>query len=107
MFYQYGRDKLYRPIVISNYHKIYPKHVILWRLVINFIKNSEEHTIEALCYFLRKVQTTMFYPGKVENWIIILETNKMIFFKFQIDVRFFFQIVLIIYSYEILCLKKI
>ncbi|KAL4437600.1 hypothetical protein ABPG74_017838 [Tetrahymena malaccensis] len=74
VFYQYGRDNLYRPVVIINIHKIDPNH------------NSEKHTLEALCYFLKKVQSCMFYPGKIENWIIILETNKMSFFKFPLGI---------------------
>ncbi|KAL4487616.1 hypothetical protein ABPG72_017405 [Tetrahymena utriculariae] len=74
VFYQYGRDSLCRPVVIINVHKIDPNH------------NSEKHTLEALCYFLKKVQSCMFYPGKIENWIIILETNKMSFFKFPLGI---------------------
>ncbi|EAR84347.2 divergent CRAL/TRIO domain protein (macronuclear) [Tetrahymena thermophila SB210] len=74
VFYQYGRDNQYRPVVIINIHKIDPNH------------NSEKHTLEALCYFLKKIQSYMFYPGKIENWIIILETNKMSFFKFPIGI---------------------
>ncbi|CAD8185247.1 unnamed protein product [Paramecium octaurelia] len=61
--YIFGRDKQYRPIVILNAH------------MIDLKKYDKETIIQALSFQMGIIKKHMFIPGKVENWIFLLESN--------------------------------
>ncbi|CAD8212465.1 unnamed protein product [Paramecium octaurelia] len=61
--YIFGRDKQYRPIVILNAH------------LIDLKKYDKETIIQALSFQMGIIKKHMFIPGKVENWIFLLESN--------------------------------
>ncbi|EGR29816.1 hypothetical protein IMG5_148000 [Ichthyophthirius multifiliis] len=64
--YTFGRDNQYRPIVIINADKL---------KALKAGKQEMVNIIAALCKILNTVNKYMFVKGKVENWIIIIETN--------------------------------
>ncbi|CAD8054595.1 unnamed protein product [Paramecium primaurelia] len=63
--YLLGRDKQFRPIIILNAHLIDQK------------KHDKEQIFKALSFLLGIVKKYMLIPGKVENWIFLLETNNI------------------------------
>jgi hypothetical protein len=69
-FYQFGRDKGFRPIVIINVHKVDLK------------KGNLDGYMRALCYLFVCVEKYMFLKGKVENWTVMIETDNMGLFSF-------------------------
>jgi hypothetical protein len=74
IMYISGRDKQYRPIVIINVYKINPKQLDLTDF------------IAALCFVLDTCKKFYFVPGKVENWVIIIESNSMGVFNFPFKI---------------------
>jgi len=58
-----GRDNQYRPIIVINLTQV------------KFDHNSVDAFINALCYALSIAQEYYFVPGKVENWIIMIDTT--------------------------------
>jgi nicotinamide riboside transporter PnuC len=61
----HGRDKQYRPIIILNAH------------LIDLKKYSRDTIIQALSFLMGIVRKYMMIGGRVENWIFMLETNKV------------------------------
>jgi len=45
--------------------------------------------IEAMCFVFDVVRKYYFVPGKVENWVIIIELNHGGIFDFPTKVKFF------------------
>jgi len=72
IIYISGRDKQYRPIIVVNVYKVDLK------------KTDMKDIISAICFVLDTVKKFYFVPGKVENWIIIIETNGAGLFNFPI-----------------------
>ncbi|KAL4454942.1 hypothetical protein ABPG74_006324 [Tetrahymena malaccensis] len=66
VMYTFGRDNLFRPIVFVNSYMIQGDS--------NNI-NDMNAINGALCKLLSTVQKNMFLEGKVENWIICIDTN--------------------------------
>ena len=62
VFYGFGRDKMCRPIIILNLQQM-------------DINKNMEYQIQALSNLLEKLAKFMYAPGKIENWIVIIETN--------------------------------
>jgi hypothetical protein len=69
ILYYMGRDKEYRPVIMINVH------------LIDF-KAPVEVFIKALGALLFVISKYCFVPGKVENWIIMIETNSVGVFGF-------------------------
>jgi hypothetical protein len=74
ILYISGRDKQYRPIIIINVYKLNPKQMDL------------ADFIAALCFVLDTCKKFYFVPGKVENWVIIIESNSMGVFNFPFKI---------------------
>jgi len=70
--YTYGRDALFRPIVIIDFGKL----------------NTQNFDIEnfqiALITLLDILKEYCFVPGRVENWIVILDTRRINFSQFPL-----------------------
>jgi len=65
LIYISGRDKQFRPIIIVNAFQA------------NLKKDKLEDYMEAICFVLDTVRKYYFVPGKVENWVIIIENNSL------------------------------
>lgn len=63
--YCYGRDHNYRPILVMN----------IWKF--NMKEISLDTFKKVITIFLEHVIGTMMIPGQVENWITIMDLNKM------------------------------
>ncbi|KAM3146451.1 hypothetical protein pb186bvf_001420 [Paramecium bursaria] len=68
--YTIGRDKQYRPIIIMNLE------------LVNLKQFSEETYQNALSYYFGIIRRYCFVPGKIENWIFIMDTKKLGLTKF-------------------------
>lgn len=64
--YVHGRDQYYRPLII-----FHPRVLEAAK-----IANPDEFSIETVMlaggFLLEHVKRTMFIPGKVENWVLIV-----------------------------------
>lgn len=74
LMYISGRDHQFRPIIIINAYKIDLKII------------KVEDCIAALCFVLDTVRKFYFVPGKVENWVIFIESNNAGLLDFPIKV---------------------
>ncbi|CAD8063213.1 unnamed protein product [Paramecium primaurelia] len=68
--YTYGRDKQQRPIIIMNLE------------LVNLKQFNEEVYINALSYYFGIIKKNCFVPGKIENWVFIMDTKKLGLSKF-------------------------
>ena len=73
IIYVHGRDRLFRPIVILNAYLIDIKKV---KYDFNS-KDSVDSICQAISYLLGQVVKIMMIPYHIENWIMIIETNKL------------------------------
>ncbi|CAD8176178.1 unnamed protein product [Paramecium octaurelia] len=63
IIYIQGRDHSYRPIIVLNAYKV------------NFNEMSLEQYLKGLTYFLQVVVNDMMVPGRVENWVILIDLD--------------------------------
>lgn len=63
IFYSYGRDLEFRPIIIFNISRM------------DFSKYTVDDYYAALNTLLKPIKEYMFVPGKVENWVWIIDTE--------------------------------
>lgn len=63
IFYSYGRDFEFRPIIVFNIARM------------DLVKYSLEHYYAALNTLAKPIREHMFVPGKVENWVWIVDTE--------------------------------
>ena len=43
--------------------------------------------MRALCFLLMRVEEFMFFKGKIENWVILIETNSIGLLNFPFKVE--------------------
>lgn len=60
-FYLNGRDRSFRPIIVIVQRRLFQKKI------------DPDVVIQAFMLLLKAVEDNMFIPGKIENWIIILD----------------------------------
>ncbi|KAM3129449.1 hypothetical protein pb186bvf_018441 [Paramecium bursaria] len=63
IIYIQGRDRRYRPLIVLNAY------------LINFQQMSFEVQTKGLIYLLEFIVEKMMIPGKIENWVIIIDFN--------------------------------
>ena len=73
LIYIHGCDKDYRPIIILNAH------------LLDLKKNDLDTLVGAISYFLINIKKYTMIPYHVENWVFLLETNKMGIFDYPIN----------------------
>jgi len=71
--YSYGRDKQWRPLIYVDIEKI------------NLDKVVPEHFGNAIAYLLQIYREHAFVPGKVENYIILIDTHDKFVLSFPFD----------------------
>jgi len=65
ILYIHGRDNRFRPIVVFNAYKIDTKKLDL------------DTMMDSLTYILEFILSELFLPGQVENWVFIMDLNRM------------------------------
>lgn len=70
--YTLGRDKQQRPVIIMNLE------------LVNLKQFSEETYINALSYYFGIIKKYCFVPGKIENWVFMMDTKKLGLSQFPI-----------------------
>lgn len=74
IIYIHGRDSFFRPIIILSPYKIN-------------IKNDIDILLEGITFLLEFVLNFIMLPGQIENWIIIVDLNKMGLFNLPLNVK--------------------
>jgi hypothetical protein len=82
-FYFGGHDKQLRPILVMNAHLINLKDVNLSFIKIKF---TNDDLLSGVCTLLDIVKKYVFVDGKIENWVIIIETNELGLWSFPYKV---------------------
>ena len=103
VIYTYGTDKKLRPIIILNVYKIDLKKVAkLYILYIILIyKVRLDPLLQAFCFLLTAIQKNMFFPGKIENWVILIDIGNMSLFNVPLKVYINHILLIYIYIYSI------
>ncbi|KAL4476799.1 hypothetical protein ABPG72_010636 [Tetrahymena utriculariae] len=65
VFYMHGRDHRYRPIIIIDVSKI------------NVHEIKIEEILESMTYFFEFILKYAMLPGQIENWVVIMNLNKI------------------------------
>jgi len=74
LVYLAGRDKQFRPVFVINVEKLDMK------------KMSMDDFCDTLCALCAVLEEYCFVPGKVENWVIIIETNNVGMWSFPFKI---------------------
>jgi len=74
LVYMSGRDKQFRPVIVVNVDRVDLK------------KMTMDDFTETLCTLCSVVEKYCFVPGKVENWVFIIETNNMSMWSFPFKI---------------------
>lgn len=74
LVYLSGRDKQFRPIIVVNVYRVDLK------------KMTIEDFTETLCALCSVIEKYCFVPGKVENWVFIIETGNMSLWSFPFTI---------------------
>lgn len=77
--YLSGHDKNFRPVIVMNAHEINLKYV---KFFIKTKKFTGEEILSALVCLFDVLTHNILVGGKIENWILIMETNQLGLFGF-------------------------
>jgi len=67
MIYILGRDESWRPVIYIDATKILPGNI------------NKEVILNTLIYVISITKTFMFYPGKIENFLVIIDVKNLTF----------------------------